>query len=64
MAADNSEKRYSAMNLFSPWRGVNVIPNIGSLQNERQAAIFAYSGVLFRNKRTKSPVFIFLPDQP
>lgn len=46
MAADTAAKRYSAMNVTCPWRGLNVIPNAAIPQGERQAVQFMYSGIL------------------
>ena len=46
MAADTALKRYSAMNIGSPWRGLNVVPNVAIPQGERQAVLFMYSGIL------------------
>ena len=46
MAADTAAKRYSAINIACPWRGLNVIPNIAIPQGERQAVMFMYSGIL------------------
>ena len=46
MPADTPAKRYSAMNVACPWRGLNVIPNVTILQGERQAVMFMYSGIL------------------
>ena len=45
MPADTAEKRFSAMNLASPWRGVNVTPSAVN-QAERQAVMYMYSGIL------------------
>ena len=46
MAADTAIKRYSAMHISLPWRGLNVVPNAAIPQGERQAVMFMYSGVL------------------
>lgn len=46
MAADTAAKRYAAMNISSPWRGLNVVPDVAIPQGERQAAMFMYSGIL------------------
>jgi hypothetical protein len=46
MAADTALKRYSAMNLGSPWRGLNVVPDVAIPQGERQAVQWMYSGIL------------------
>jgi hypothetical protein len=46
MAADTAAKRYSAMHLTSPWRGLNVVPDAAIPQGERQAVMFMYSGIL------------------
>jgi len=45
MAADTALKRYSAMNISCPWRGLNVVPQAASTGAERAAAMFLYSGV-------------------
>lgn len=47
MAADTALKRYSAMNISSPWRGLNVAPDVTIPQGERQAVMFFYSGILW-----------------
>jgi len=47
MAADTPAKRYSAMNMSGPWRGLNVVPDVLIPQGERQAVMFFYSGILF-----------------
>lgn len=47
MAADTAAKRYSAMNISSPWRGLNVVPNAVISLGERQAVMFFYSGIDF-----------------
>lgn len=46
MAIDSPQKRFSAMNHASPWRGPSVLPTgtIGAAQ--RQAALLLYSGIL------------------
>ena len=46
MPADTALKRYSAMNIASPWRGLNVTPDATIPQGERQAVMFMYSGIL------------------
>lgn len=46
MAADTAAKRYSAMNLACPWRGLNVVPDGAIPQGERQAVMWTYSGIL------------------
>ena len=46
MAADTAAKRYSAMNITSPWRGLRVVPDATIPQGERQAVMFMYSGIL------------------
>ena len=35
--------RYSAMNIASPWRGLNVIPDVTIPAGERAAVMFLYS---------------------
>jgi hypothetical protein len=47
MPADTAAKRYSAMNLSCPWRGLNVVPNVAIPQGERQAVMYYYSGILW-----------------
>ena len=46
MAADTAAKRYSAMMLASPWRGLTVVPDVAIPQGERQAVLYMYSGIL------------------
>ena len=46
MPADTSLKRYSAMHIAAPWRGLNIVPLVGGSQGERQAALYFYSGLL------------------
>jgi hypothetical protein len=46
MAIDTHLKRYSAINVGSPWRGPNIAPDALFPQGERQAAAFMYSGIL------------------
>lgn len=46
MPADTAAKRYSALNIACPWRGLNVVPNVAIPQGERQAVMFMYSGIL------------------
>lgn len=45
MSADTAAKRYSAMNISCPWRGLNVVPNVTIPVGERQAIMFFYSGI-------------------
>lgn len=46
MAVDTAQKRFSAMNTFSPWRGTAVVPS-GTISGAvRQAIAFLYSGIL------------------
>jgi hypothetical protein len=40
MAADTAEKRYSAMNMGCPWRGLNALPN--NSPDNRLAVMFLY----------------------
>ena len=42
MSADTAAKRYSAMNQASPWRGLNVVPDVTIPDGERWAAMFLY----------------------
>ena len=47
MAIDTAQKRASAMNPASPWRGPMVAAaEAGFTQGNRQAADFMYSGIL------------------
>ena len=46
MPADTANKRYSAINISSPWRGVLPFPDGAISQGDRQAAMFLYSGIL------------------
>lgn len=43
MAADTALKRYSAMNISSPWRGLNVSPSVTVPAGERQALLLLYA---------------------
>lgn len=45
MPADTAEKRYSAMHMTCPWRGLTLVPSAID-QGERQAVMFMYSGIL------------------
>ena len=45
MSADTALKRFSAMNIACPWRGLNVIPDVTIPQGERQALLFLYAAV-------------------
>ena len=45
MSADTAAKRYSAMNINCPWRGLNVVP-AAITQGQRQAVMYMYSGIL------------------
>lgn len=45
--ADTSAKRFSAMNIAIPWRGINALPTGAIDQAERQAVLRYYSGILF-----------------
>ena len=44
MPADTAEKRFSAMHISCPWRGLNLSPSTIDLA-ERQAVMFMYSGI-------------------
>ena len=46
MPADSVAKRFSAMHIGAPWRGLNVSPGFAIAQGERQAALYFYSGIL------------------
>lgn len=46
MPADTAAKRYSAMNIKSPWRRLSVVPDAAIPLGERQAAMRMYSGIL------------------
>lgn len=43
MPADTPLKRYSAMNIGSPWRGLNVVPQASISAEERSAVMFLYA---------------------
>ena len=43
MAADTALKRYSAMNIASPWRGLNVSPSASIPTGERFAVMYLYA---------------------
>ena len=43
MAADTPLKRYSAINVSSPWRGLNVVPQPSNFAGERAAVMFLYA---------------------
>lgn len=45
MSADTALKRYSALNIASPWRGLNVVPDVTIPEGERYAVMFLYSGI-------------------
>lgn len=45
MAIDTRQKRMSAINVGSPWRGPMVVPTGSDTQAKRQAAAFMYSGI-------------------
>ena len=45
MPADTPAKRYSAMSINCPWRGLNVVP-AAITQGQRQAVMYMYSGIL------------------
>lgn len=45
MSADTAAKRYSAMNIGAPWRGLNVPPSGSVSAGERNAVMFLYSGI-------------------
>ena len=42
---DTAAKRFSAINVSCPWRGVSVLPDGTIGQGDRQAAAFLYSGI-------------------
>lgn len=46
MSADTAAKRYSAIHIGKPWRGLHVVPDVTIPQGERQAIMFMYSGIL------------------
>lgn len=55
MAIDTAAKRFSALNISSPWRGISYFPT-GTIDGpERQAIAYWYSGVAFGG--TPAPVF-------
>ena len=45
MAADTSLKRYSAINIASPWRGLNLVSDATIPFGERYAAMYLYGGI-------------------
>ena len=45
MSADSAQKRFSAMNISAPWRGLMVVPTGTVGEGQRAAAMFLYSGV-------------------
>lgn len=45
-SAGTPAKRYSAMNIGCPWRGLNVVPSTPISQGERQAVMYLYSDPL------------------
>jgi len=58
MAIDTAQKRISAMNLTSPWRGPLVdATEAGTTQGNRQAALFMYSGILASSTGTLGTTF-------
>lgn len=61
MPADTAAKRFSALNISSPWRGLDVVPNAAIPQGERQAALAYYSGILWAAVAPIGPA-IALPD--
>ena len=46
MAADTANKRFSAMTIGLPWRGVNRVPTGVVDDDERAAVLGLYSGFL------------------
>jgi hypothetical protein len=46
MAADTARKRYSAMHMGCPWRGVLPLPDGTVAQGDRQTVLFLYAGEL------------------
>ena len=56
MGADTALKRYSAMNIGSPWRGLNAVPDVAIPQGEQQAIAFFYSGILWGEPIPPIPV--------
>ncbi len=45
MAADTALKRYSAMNIGCPWRGILPIPDATTSAADRAVVVFLYSGI-------------------
>lgn len=43
MDADTPVKRFSAIHIASPWRGLNVIPDVAISAGELAAALFMYA---------------------
>lgn len=59
MAMDTAQKRMSAMNHSSPWRGPLVrASESGTTQGNRQAAAFMYSGILASGAATFRPCWV------
>lgn len=46
MAIDTVGKRFSALHIGCPWRGVCVLPDGAIDQGDRQAAAYLYAGIL------------------
>lgn len=46
MAADTARKRYSAMNIGCPWRGLGLLPNPSVDLSARRSLLFLYGAEL------------------
>lgn len=46
MAADTARKRYSAMHMGCPWRGILPLPDGTVAQGDRQTVLLLYAGEL------------------
>lgn len=42
MAANTAAKRYSAININAPWRGLNVVPSASITAGQRAAVMYLY----------------------
>ena len=54
MAMDTAGERYSAINVGSPWRGLNYLPTGTVDTAERQAVAYLYAGIV---SGLSAPVF-------
>lgn len=56
MAVDTALKRFSAIHVGQPWRGVAQVPDGTIGQRDRQAAVFLYSGILATSPATTAAI--------